>query len=166
MDAYTAALTLLSRRELSTAQLRDRLSRRRFPAEEIDQVIARLTADRTLDDVRVAVASARLEAAVRRRGRRRVLQRVRQLGISEATARAAVDQAFGDIDESALLDAALARRLRGRSAGALDAKAMARVVRALVAQGFDAGQAYARLRTMGAKAGRDAADEEDTGGGG
>ena len=30
MDAYTTALTLLSRRELSTAQLRERLARRKF----------------------------------------------------------------------------------------------------------------------------------------
>jgi regulatory protein len=160
MDAYTTALTLLSRRELSTAQLRDRLARRRFPAGEIDEVIARLTADRTLDDARVAVASARLETAVRRRGRRRVLQRVRQLGINEDTARAAVDEAFGDVDEAALLDEALARRLRGRTAGALDAKALARVVRGLVAQGFDAGQVYARLRRMGGTAPADSADEE------
>jgi regulatory protein len=165
MDAFTTALTLLSRRELSTAQLRDRLARRHFPADEIDDVIARLTADRTLDDARVAVASARLEAAVRRRGRRRVLQRVRQLGISEDTARAAVDQAFGDVDESALLDDALVRRLRGRTAGTLDAKAMARVVRGLVAQGFDRGEVYARLRRMGGTVARDAADEEDNEGG-
>src|SRR5262245_19473253 len=161
MDAYTTALTLLSRRELSTAQLRGRLARRHFPSDEIDDVIARLTADGTLDDARVAAASARLEAAVRRRGRRRVLQRVRQLGIDEDTARAAVDQAFGDVDESALLDDALTRRLRGRSAGTLDAKALARVVRGLVAQGFDAGQVYSRLRRMG---GKRAGEEGDEGG--
>ena len=160
MDAYTTALTLLSRRELSTAQLRDRLKRRKFTSEEIDPVIARLTADRTLDDARVAVASARLEASVRRRGRRRVLQRVRQLGINEDTARAAVDQAFGDVDESALLDDAINRRLRHHTGGPLDAKAMARVVRGLVAQGFDAGQVYARLRRLGTAVADEAIDEE------
>jgi SOS response regulatory protein OraA/RecX len=99
----------------------------------------------------VAVASARLEAAVRRRGRRRVLQKVRQLGINEDTAKAAVEQAFGDLDESALLDEAVARRLRGRAARDLDAKALARIVRGLVAQGFEAGQVYARLRRGSAR---------------
>ena len=149
MDAFTTALTLLSRRELSTRQLRDRLTRRKFTPDDIEAAIARLTADRTLDDRRVAIASARLEAAVRRRGRRRVLQRVRQLGIDDETAKTAVDQAFGDLDESALLDEAVARRLRGRSARDLDARALARIVRGLVAQGFDAGQVYARLRRGG-----------------
>jgi regulatory protein len=164
MDAYTTALTLLSRRELSTAQLRDRLTRRKFAAQEIDDAIVRLTADRTLDDARVAMASARLEASVRRRGRRRVLQRVRQLGINDDTARAAVDQAFGDIDESALLDEAIARRLRNRTAGALDARTMARVVRGLVAQGFEPGQVYARLRRLGSAS--DPIDDEGDEGGG
>ena len=41
-DAYTTALTLLSRRELSTRQLRDRLERRHFEPGEIDAVITRL----------------------------------------------------------------------------------------------------------------------------
>jgi regulatory protein len=155
MDALTAALTLLSRRELSTAQLRDRLARRKFARADVDAAIARLSADHTLDDRRVALASARLEATVRRRGRRRVLQRVRQLGIDEETARAAVDEAFGDVDEAAILDEALARRLRGRAARELDAKGVTRIVRALVAQGFDAGKVYALLRRGGAHAGDD-----------
>ena len=114
MDAYTTALTLLSRRELSTRQLRDRLTRRQFAPDDIEAAIARLTADRTLDDRRVAMASARLEAAVQRRGRRRVLQHVQQLGIDDDTAKTAVDEVFGDLDEAALLDEAVARRLRGQ----------------------------------------------------
>ena len=162
MDALTTALTLLSRRELSTRQLRERLARRQFTPEQIDDVVARLTADRTLDDRRVAMASARMEASVRRRGRRRVLQRVRQLGVNEETARAAVEQAFGDVDEAALLDEAIARRLRGKPARELDAKAVARIVRALVAQGFEAGEVYARLRATGRTAPSD--DTPDRGG--
>jgi regulatory protein len=150
MDAYTTALTLLARRELSTRQLRERLTRRKFDAEEIDTVIQRLTRDRTLDDHRVAVASARMEASIRRRGRRRVLQRVQQLGISADLARAAVDEVFGELDETALLDDAIQRRVRGASVKALDAKGVARLVRGLVAQGFEPGQIYARLRRKGA----------------
>ena len=148
MDAYAFALSLLSRRELSTKQLRDRLARRKFPSAAVDQVIRRLTADRTLDDSRVAVASARSEASIRRRGKRRVLQRVRQLGIDEDVARAAVDEVFADLDESALLDQAIARKLRGAVVGDLDRKAVARVVRALVAQGFAPGAVVTRLRAL------------------
>jgi regulatory protein len=151
VDAYTTALTLLSRRELSTRQLRDRLTRREFEPQDIDRVIERLTADGTLDDHRVAVASARTEAVIRRRGRRRVLQHVQQLGISPGIARSAVDEVFGELDEGKLLDEAIRRRLKGADATSLDGKAVARLVRALVAQGFDAGQVYARLRRRAAQ---------------
>ena len=149
MDCYTAALTLLSRRELSTRQLRDRLTRKKYSPDEIAPVITRLTLDGALDDTRVARASARLGAVVKRRGRRRVLQEITQLGIGPATAKRAVDDVFAEIDESALLDRAIDRRLKGIDARALDRRARARLVRSLVGQGFDAGQIYARLRNRG-----------------
>ena len=149
MDAYTTALTLLSRRELSVAQLRTRLARRKFERADIDQALDRLSKDRTLDDRRVAIAAARLEGAIKQRGRRRVLQRVQQLGVSAGIAKAAVDEVFADIDEKALLERALDKKLKGADPRILDAKATARVVRSLVAQGFDAGAVYARLRLRG-----------------
>jgi regulatory protein len=146
MDAYTTALTLLAKRELSTAQLRARLARRTFDEAEIDNVIARLTEDRTLDDRRVAVAAARLESAVRGRGRRRALQRVLQLGVGSSVAREAVDEVFAEIDEEALLDAALTKRLKGADPRELGDEAKARLVRSLAAQGFDAGSVLERMR--------------------
>jgi regulatory protein len=146
MDAYTTALTLLSRRELSIAQLRTRLARRKFEESDIEDAIARLAKDRTVDDRRVAIAAARLEGVLRHRGRRRVLQRVQQLGVSASVAKAAVDEVFEEIDEQALLDAAIERKLKGANPHELDEKAKARIVRSLVAQGFDAGQIFAQLR--------------------
>jgi SOS response regulatory protein OraA/RecX len=131
--------------------LRDRLLRRRFAEDEINRVVARLTADGTLDDRRVALAAARSGATIKRRGRRRVLQQVQQLGISAETARAAVDEVFCDLDESALLQAALDRRLKGANPRELDRHAIARLVRSLVGQGFDAHAVYARLRKGGAE---------------
>ncbi len=131
---------------MSSQQLRDRLARRKFALEEIDAVIRRLTRDGTLDDRRVALASARLEAGIRRRGRRRVLQQVQQLGISAMTAKAAVDEVFSELDESALLERAIERRLKGADPRSLDRKGMARIVRGLVGQGFEPGQVYSRLR--------------------
>ena len=151
MDCYTAALTLLSRRELSTRQLRDRLIRRKFSTDEIDPVITRLTKDGTLDDGRVARASARLGAVIKRRGRRRVLQEIKQLGIGATTAKEAVDDVFAEVDEIALLDRAIDRRLRGADAATLDRQGRARVVRSLVGQGFDASAVYSRLRNRAAK---------------
>jgi regulatory protein len=146
-DAYTAALTLLAARELSTAQLRVRLSRRRFESADIDEAIEQLLQDRSLDDRRVARAAARLEATVRHRGRRRALQRVRQLGIDDEIAEAAVDEVFGEIDESAVLERALERRLKGRNPARLDSRGLARLMRGLVAQGFAPDAIRARLRS-------------------
>ena len=153
MDALTAALALLSRRELSSQQLRDRLARRKFESNDIDEVVRRLTRDGTLDDRRVALASARLEAAIKGRGRRRVMQHVQQLGISAATAKAAVDEVFGELDEGALLEHAIERRLKGASPRSLDRTAIARIVRSLVGQGFAPGQVYAELRKKGTEPG-------------
>ena len=135
-DAYTLALTLLSARELSETQLRARLKRKEFDAAAIDVVVARLKADGTLNDRRVALALARMESAIRHRGRSRVIQKIRQAGINSDTAEDAVQEVFEEVDENALLDRALERRLRGKTPKELDEKGRARVVRGLVAQGF------------------------------
>jgi regulatory protein len=135
-DAYITALTMLSARELSEAQLRTRLKRREFDAAELDAAIARLKADRTLNDGRVALAIARMESAIKHRGRSRVLQKIRQAGIDDDTAQQAVQAVFEDVDEDAMLDKAFERRLRGKAPKDLDDQGRAKVIRGLVAQGF------------------------------
>ena len=145
-DAYTVALTLLSARELSESQIRSRLKRRKFDAEDIDSAVSRLKENRTLNDRRVAVAIARMESSVKRRGRARVIQKIRQAGIDGETADDAVREVFEDVDESELLDHALERRLRGKTAKELDDKGRARIMRALVGQGFSFEAVIKRLR--------------------
>ena len=66
-STYVAALRMLARRELSEAQVRQRLARKEHPAEEIDAAIDRLRADRAIDDSRVAEAIARTATAIKRR---------------------------------------------------------------------------------------------------
>ena len=73
-DAFTVALTLLSARELSESQLRARLKRRQIEDGDIDAAVTRLKADRTLDDRRVARAIARMESAIKHRGRARIIR--------------------------------------------------------------------------------------------
>jgi regulatory protein len=146
-DAFTVALRLLSSRELSETQLRARLIRRKLDSDDIDTAIVRLKADGTLNDRRVAVAVARLESAIRHRGRARVMQKVRQAGIDVDTAEDAVREVFEDVDETALLDRALERRLRGKTLRELDEKGRARIVRGLVAQGFRLESVLKRLKS-------------------
>ena len=135
-DAFTVALTLLSARELSESQLRARLKRRQIDDTDIDAAVSRLKADRTLDDRRVARAIARMESAIKHRGRARVIQKIRQAGINADTAEDAVREIFEEVDEHALLDRALERRLRGQEVKDLDDKGRARIIRGLAAQGF------------------------------
>ena len=135
-DAFTVALTLLSARELSESQLRARLARRQIEPDDINRAITRLKEDGTLDDRRVARAIARMESEIKHRGRARVIQKVRQAGIDTDIAEDAVREVFEQVDENALLERALERRLRGRNPRELDDKGRARVVRGLMAQGF------------------------------
>jgi regulatory protein len=146
MDAYTTALTLLSRRELSARQLRDRLKRRNFPPDDIDATVTRLVHDRTVDDLRVARAFARMESSIKGRGKRRVLQAIQRLGIDSDTAEDAVNEVFGEIDEDALLQRALEKRLKGQAIDDLDDKARSRIIRQLVGQGFSFSSVLRALR--------------------
>ena len=145
-DAYLTALTMLGSRELSEVQVRSRLTRRKFEPADIDEAIERLRTDGTINDRRVALAAARLESTIRHRGRARVLQKIRQLGIEGSTAESAVSEVFEEVDEGALLDHALERRLKGQAPKALDEKARARIVRGLVGQGFSIDAILKRLR--------------------
>ena len=143
-DAYVDALRMLARRELSEAQVRRRLARRHAPAA-IDAAVDRLRTERALDDVRVAEAIARTAINLKRRGRLRVCREIEQAGIAAATARRVVDEVFESVDGDALIEAALARRLRGRDDITDDAQ-FARLYRFLIGQGFEPDRVLAALR--------------------
>jgi regulatory protein len=144
---YLDALKMLARRELSEAQVRQRLARRGHDAEAVDAAIARLKDERAIDDARVAEAIARTETAVKRRGRARVRRQIESAGIAADVARRALDTIFEDVDPAALIAAALERRLRGRPY-IEDDREFQRLYRFLVAQGFDTDQV---LRTLDAR---------------
>jgi regulatory protein len=144
-SAYLDALVLLARREFSEAQLRQRLARKEHAAPDIDEAVARLKAERALDDTRVAAAIARTQTAYKGRGRRRVAQAIERAGVSRDTARRATADVFGELDEDAHLAAALDKRLRGRPIE--DEAHMRRLYRYLVGQGFDTGRILAALKS-------------------
>jgi regulatory protein len=145
--AYLAGLKMLAVRELSEAQVRTRLTRREFEADDIDVAITRLRGERAIDDARTARAIARTSAAVRGQGRRRARLHVDAAGIDRDTAAVAVDEVFREVDVEALLHAALARRLRGRP-GIADRKEKARLFRYLTGQGFEADRVMEALRAL------------------
>jgi regulatory protein len=144
--AYTDALKLLGRRELSETQIRQRLARRKHDANAINAAIDRLLEERSIDDVRVAEAIARSQTSLRKRGKLRVRLQIERAGIAAATARRVVDEIFADLDGDALLDAALAKRLR-LGDDIADDRAFNRLYRYLVGQGFESDRVIALLRT-------------------
>jgi regulatory protein len=143
-NAYVTALTLLARRELSEAQVRQRLSRRGFTPDDIDDAVTRLRQDGSLDDARVAAAIARSQLSLKTRGARRVRREIEAAGITSALADRAVAEVYAEVDGEALITAAIDRKLGTRRLE--DDREMARLYRYLVGQGFEADRAMAALR--------------------
>ncbi len=143
-SAYIDGLKMLGRRELSEAQIRQRLARKEHQADEIDEAVERLRSERAIDDVRVAEAIARTETSIRRRGKLRVRLQIERAGIAKTIARRAVDDVFGALDPEAHIEAALNKRLRGRTAIA-DDREFQRLYRYLTAQGFESDQVMKAL---------------------
>jgi regulatory protein len=156
--AYAAALAMLSRRELSEAQLRDRLARKDHEADAVETAIERLRAAGAVDDRRVALSAARTEAAVKSRGRARVLLKLRAIGIPDDIAQAATDEVLGSLNETALIARAIDRRLRPAGAAIRDPVHFRRLLQQLIRQGFAPSVAF---RALKARAKRDAVPDEE-----
>jgi regulatory protein len=156
---YLDALKMLGRRELSEAQVRQRLARKGHAEDDVDAAVERLKQERAIDDSRVAEAIARTETGVKRRGRLRVRRQIENAGIAPAVARTALDAVFDEVDDDALLQAALGRRLRGNRPIA-DDREFQRLYRYLTTQGFESDRI---LRALNARRGRPsgAADDGD-----
>ena len=144
--AYVEGLKMLARRELSEKQVRDRLARKGHEQDAIDVAIARLREERALDDSRVAEAIARTETSIRRRGKLRVRMQIERAGIDKSIAKQAVDDVFGTIDDEALIEASLSKRLRGRETIA-DDREYQRLYRYLAGQGFESDRIMKLLAT-------------------
>ncbi len=153
--SHDVALRLLARRDLSTSQLRERLLRRQLPADEIELTLTRLTRAGLLDDMRIAVAHARRTVQVKLRGRQRARQELHALGIDPPVASRALAEVFDEVDEGAVLERAVARRVEGPIRTRAELR---RLHQALLRQGFPPDEVTAALL---ARTGADAAFVEE-----
>jgi regulatory protein len=128
-------LRLLAGRELSVARMRERLDRRGFPADVIDDTVARLVRIGALDDRRAARAAARTLVSVRLRGRYRAGRELERLGFVRDDAEAALEAALADTDESAVIARVVRTKLHGRTS-IPDAPEYRRLFAALLRRGF------------------------------
>ena len=136
---------MLARRELSAAQVTERLRRRGFSAAEAESAVARLRGERALDDHRTATVHARRAARIAHRGPLRAEREIVALGIAPGVARAAVAEVYAEEGPQAVLRRALARRLPEDAA--VEGRAhFSRLHRYLVSRGFDPQMASETLR--------------------
>jgi regulatory protein len=142
VSAYIDGLKLLGRRELSVAQLRSRLIDRDHPADETHQAIATLLE---------SGAYARTASKIKGRGRLRVSRELQAMGIAKEVVAEAVAEVFSDLDERALIDRAVRKKLRGGKKPST-MQERARLYQFLMRQGFAPAAVSAALRRIGGAA--------------
>jgi len=143
--AYVDALHLLGRRELSVQQLRERLLDREHAREDVDRAIDLLLENKALDDARVAGAYVRTALKIKGRGRLRIQRELQMMGIGKEIAAEALAEAFGEVDERALITKALDKKLRPPKKISTPAE-YARIFQFLMRQGFSPATVTAVLR--------------------
>jgi regulatory protein len=136
----TAALALLAGRDFARRELTTRLLRKGFAEPTVDAVVERLAEERLQDEGRFTEQFVSREAS-RGRGPVRIRMELRQRGIAEADADAALDA--GGVDWAALARRERARRFAGPPPR--DFPARAKQARFLQYRGFSADQIRAAL---------------------
>ena len=146
-SAYIDGLKMLGRRELSEKQVRQRLARKEHEPDDIEDAITRLREERAINDVRVAEAIVRTETGIRKRGKVRVRLQLERAGIAKDVAKQAIADVFDGIDDDALLEGSLRKRLRGRET-VEDEREFQRLFRYLIGQGFESDRVMQALRAV------------------
>jgi len=144
-SAHTEGLKLLGRRELSVEGVRARLEDRGYSPDDIAEALARLLESGALDDRRVARAYVRTAVTVKGRGRLRINQELLHMGIDKEIAAEALGEVFGELDERALIDRAIKKKLHGRPAPK-ERDEQVRLYQFLMRQGFSPAGVSSALR--------------------
>jgi SOS response regulatory protein OraA/RecX len=148
-SAYQAALKILSRRDYFVAELRKRLVRKEFDADEIDDAIRRCVGFGLLDDQRVARRFIELCAVSRGWGPHRLEAELRHRGVDDGLA--TVTARLEPSDLVGALDTALRRaEIRAPDAWWRLSDRRARMISSLIARGFEASDAIDAVERLAA----------------
>jgi len=149
------ALRALGGRAYSIGELREKLRRRAERAEDVDVVLAKLKESGYLDDRRFAenFAAARLEN--QGLGKMRVLRELRQRRVAPQLAEKVTERTYESTDETALIEAFLERKFRGKKLSTFlaDEKNLAAAYRRLRYAGFSSGASIRVLKRYASQAG-------------
>ena len=161
------ALRALSVRSLTLSELRARLKMRAEHADDVEGVLAKLKGYGYLDDRRFAETYTRLRRENQGFGKFRVLRDLKSRRVAPALADKVVADAFRDVDESALIEEYLRRKLRysDRRPTLEDPRKLASLYRMLLRAGFTSAKIFESLRKLSARSewvdGLEAAAEQD-----
>jgi regulatory protein len=133
------------RRDYTAAELRDRLLDKGFSESDADDCVARLIADRTLDDRRVALSHVRTARDIKGRGRLRIERELIQRGIAPALAHEAVGTLPAEDDHAQIARVLSRKRLPAR----LSLAERRRIFQHLLRRGFPAEAISKALRNRG-----------------
>lgn len=144
-QARAAALRLLTRRDYTAKELREKLLDREVPEPEVTSVLADLTSAGLLNDRRVAESFVRVASALKGRGRQRIARELEQRGVDRAIVREALANLPVD-DEAASIRRFLDRK---RLPARLSPAEHRRVFGQLLRRGFSADLIATVLRRQG-----------------
>ncbi len=157
---FDYAVKSLGARMQSVRDLRRKLLDRTEPGPEGEaatgRILNKLQEMRYLSDERFAADFTRLRQENRSLGKRRVQQDLQQKGIASDVISDALETAYGDVDEQALVRQHLERR---RIPAPIDEKSTARVLRRLTSAGFSSKAIFAVLRSL--RTGEDALEKAE-----
>jgi regulatory protein len=144
----------LAARAQSVSELRTRLKRRAQRVEDVDAVIAYLKESGYANDQRFAGSFADWRLENQGMGKARVMRDLLARRVAPAVAKTAVEAAYKNSDEGALIEGFLTRKYRGKNLGVLlrDPKQLAGAYRRLLTAGFSGGASIRILKRYAAEA--------------
>jgi regulatory protein len=107
-----------------------------FSATVVGEVVRRCRELGYLNDEAFAIQRARVLAAGRLEGNRRIALDLRERGIDEELCRRAIAEVRGELDEREAAQRLVRKKIRGRPVSALDDREKARLARGLMRKGF------------------------------
>ncbi|MDD4152655.1 MAG: regulatory protein RecX [bacterium] len=133
--AYEAALVLLTYRDRSLWEIRDRLKRKSYDEDVIEIVIIRLADEGLLDDERFVHSAIRTGMGARPTGKRRLGYELKKKGIADEIINEGIREMYSDDDEEALA-ISLAEARWERLSGLTAEKRLLRLTGYLSRRGF------------------------------
>jgi regulatory protein len=150
------AAQALAARAQSSGELRTKLRRRAAQMKDVEDVLSTLKQAGMLNDRRFAGSFAEWRRENQGLGKTRVMRDLMARRVAPAVARDAVDAAYKEADEIAMIESFLSRKYRGKDLGALlsEEKHLASAFRKLRTAGFSAGNSIRVLKRYAAEADR------------